>query len=84
MSLDQDAVDVMSTGEYSCLGNSRSHGQAKRMFNHCTVTALDLGYCVDLFLDALTAVDNAESTLKRHGLGHSKTGDTVHIGRNNG
>ena len=54
------------------------------MFNHCTVTALALGYRVDLFLDALTAVDNAESTLKRHGLGHSKTGDTVHIGRNNG
>ena len=54
------------------------------MFNHGTVTALDLGYCVDLFIDALTAVDNAESTFKRHGLGHSKTGDTVHIGRNNG
>ena len=77
--LDQYPVDTVPPGKRSCLRNGCADRKTQWVFDDSTVTAFDLGHYVDLFVDALTTMNDAEAAFECHRLCHFQAGDAVHI-----
>jgi hypothetical protein len=65
--------------EYIADGHAGRDGH--RVLDEAVDMVLNPGDFLDLFLGGQVVVDEAESAVERHGDGHARLGDRVHVGR---
>src|SRR5688572_31878298 len=81
---DQNSGDIVLSREAPSLPDRRAAWKAQGLLDDVAVTPFDVAYLPGLFHNGHPAMDYADAAFESQCLSHGRTGNAVHVRRNNG